>query len=339
MANRLHLSLLRKGAEVWNEWRQQHPNVKPDLHLADLRRRRLIEVDLRDANLAGANLAGANLGSADLSRADLRCADLRGAKLSQVRLTDADLTQADLSEAMLNDASLIEATLYRTKLARANLLNARLCGAILIGTHLQEANLKGCAVQGIFAWGLKLRGANQQDLVINHPRLPKITVDNLEIAQLVHLRLYRENYTRHFKWIPTKIITVLGHFSKDRLPFLSTIRQTLRQAGCIPLKIDCKARAAPDFGMLSAIASLSKYLLIDATEPCAAFSTFRDIVFPLATPVYCIKQRGFAKPSEGADGTELPESYFNPWFYNDPADLERVLQKHILTALRLEPAE
>ena len=36
MANQKHLAILKQGVEVWNKWRQEHPEVKPDLSDADL---------------------------------------------------------------------------------------------------------------------------------------------------------------------------------------------------------------------------------------------------------------------------------------------------------------
>jgi hypothetical protein len=52
MPNNKHVAILKKGAEIWNAWRDENPNIRPDLsHLngADLRR-----ADLRKANLIGA---------------------------------------------------------------------------------------------------------------------------------------------------------------------------------------------------------------------------------------------------------------------------------------------
>jgi hypothetical protein len=46
-----HVCILRQGAEVWNQWRQENPAVEPDLR----------DVNLRDTNLGGANLHRANL--------------------------------------------------------------------------------------------------------------------------------------------------------------------------------------------------------------------------------------------------------------------------------------
>lgn len=37
MANEKHLAILRQGVKTWNQWRQEHPEVTPDLTKADLR--------------------------------------------------------------------------------------------------------------------------------------------------------------------------------------------------------------------------------------------------------------------------------------------------------------
>ena len=37
MANQVHLDILKQGIEVWNKWRNEHPEIRPDLREADLR--------------------------------------------------------------------------------------------------------------------------------------------------------------------------------------------------------------------------------------------------------------------------------------------------------------
>jgi len=80
MANQEHLDILKQGVKVWNEWREQHPDISPDLSHLYLP--------------AGANLQGANLRGAKLYSATLREANLREAKLRGARLWDADLRDA-----------------------------------------------------------------------------------------------------------------------------------------------------------------------------------------------------------------------------------------------------
>jgi uncharacterized protein YjbI with pentapeptide repeats len=69
MANDNHAAQLMKGVAAWNAWRDENPNIHPDLsgaHLigADLRGAKLFEADLIRAKLNEANLLGANLSGA-----------------------------------------------------------------------------------------------------------------------------------------------------------------------------------------------------------------------------------------------------------------------------------
>lgn len=65
----------------------------------------------------------------------------------------------------------------------------------LVEANLERANLTGCKIYGISAWGVKLKDAIQRDMVITSlakPNEPVITVDNLEVAQFIYLLLYNE---------------------------------------------------------------------------------------------------------------------------------------------------
>ena len=74
--NQAHYDKLREGAEAWNKWREDHPDVKPDLqkadlNMADLQKVNLERADLEEANLRYTNFRGANLRRATLGRSDL----------------------------------------------------------------------------------------------------------------------------------------------------------------------------------------------------------------------------------------------------------------------------
>lgn len=156
--NEKHLAILRQGVEVWNKWREDNPNVIPDLNGANLKGAKLIEVNLSraslctanlsDAALSRANLAGADLSSAVLSGALLGVADLTGADLSSANLTGADLFRSDLSLTNLFGAKLTEAKLSGAKLSGANLYLANLSGANLVGADLKDANLRSTELKG-----------------------------------------------------------------------------------------------------------------------------------------------------------------------------------------------
>lgn len=62
MANQQHLDVLKQGAEAWNTWRKEHPDIQPDLSKANLK-----EADLNNNILWNANFSDANLSEAYLS--------------------------------------------------------------------------------------------------------------------------------------------------------------------------------------------------------------------------------------------------------------------------------
>jgi hypothetical protein len=135
-------------------------------------------------------LAEADLGGAHLTGANLWGADLRGASLGKVNLTEADLHQANLRE--------------------ADLSGARLGGATLVQTDLTGADLTGCRIYGVSAWKVKLDGAQQQNLIITPQDGPEVTVDNIEVAQFIHLLLHNEKIRHVIDTTTSKVVLILG---------------------------------------------------------------------------------------------------------------------------------
>ena len=99
MADKEHFELLMRDVDVWNRWRADNPNVKPDLTYAVMRGANLTMANLSGAQLREADLVLVNLRGADLRHADLSGANLVGARLMGVDLAYANIRGADLSTA------------------------------------------------------------------------------------------------------------------------------------------------------------------------------------------------------------------------------------------------
>jgi len=117
---------LNEGVKAWNNWRQEHPTVKPDLSRADL-----TSLDAGDAFPAGmslqsANLSGANLGGARLMSANFWSANLAGANLAETSLHFANFSGANLVGANLTDAVLFGASLDHAQLDISDMTGADL---------------------------------------------------------------------------------------------------------------------------------------------------------------------------------------------------------------------
>jgi uncharacterized protein YjbI with pentapeptide repeats len=212
MANQEHLAILKQGIEVWNEWRQKNPKVKPDLSGANLeyvnlQYANLDSADLNKANLTGANLNAANLNTANLNTANLTGADLNkanltganliiaflsSANLKDVNLTGANLQLATLNNATLNNVTLRGANLENADLSNADLTNANLTSAFLTGAFLIDANLIGVALENANLRGASLINANLSHATLSNASLinADLTNSNFSNANLNHVDLF-----------------------------------------------------------------------------------------------------------------------------------------------------
>lgn len=138
MADPEHLKILKGGVMFWNQWREDSPDIRPDLTYAPLGGWQLVK-----ANFDGANLSGADLVNANLRSAGLRGACLKGASLSYANLSNTNLIGADLSYAQLIDVNLSYAFPSKANLGEADLSYAHLIGADLYRSALNKANLVG----------------------------------------------------------------------------------------------------------------------------------------------------------------------------------------------------
>jgi hypothetical protein len=257
MANEEHVTQLRKGPDAWNAWRKENPDIDPDL--------------------SGANLLGANLRSADLSGANLQEADLSGANLREANLTEANLgyaslVEANLSAANLGYASLVEVYLHHADLSGAclsgaDLREANLQGATLINTDLTDADLTGCRIYGVSAWNLKLEGAKQQNLIITHLGEPKITIDNIEVAQFIYLMLNNQKVREVIDTITSKAVLILGRFTKERKPVLEALREELRQRKYLPILFDFdKPKSRNTDETITLLARMARFVVADISD-------------------------------------------------------------------------
>jgi hypothetical protein len=278
MANEEHIAQLRKGAVAWNAWRKENPDIRPDL--------------------IGANLRGANLRRTNLSETLLDEADLREAKLIKANLFKADLFRAQLRGADLREAKLIKANLFKADLDGANLIGtdltgADLQGAILVDTVLTDANLTGCRVFGVAAWGLKLNGTTQQNLIVTHHNEPEITVDDIEVAQFLHILLHNEKIRKVIDTIGKKGVLLLGRFTEGRIAILERLREKLRTLGFVPMVFNFDKPETKNFTeTVRLLCALSHFVIADITNPRSTPLELQATVPDVMVPFVPILQDG-----------------------------------------------
>ena len=140
MANPEHVKILEQGVEVWNRWREEKPEIKPDLSG---------EVQIGKV-FSGIHLEKANLIRSNFSDSDLTKADLHGAKIYETKFNSTNLTGTKISTTQLYKADLRNSNLQKTEivmslfqwsdLRKANFTKANLSGTKLIRTNVDGTN-------------------------------------------------------------------------------------------------------------------------------------------------------------------------------------------------------
>lgn len=366
-----HLRDLLRSADSWNSWRSANPANEVDLSDIDLSERdlrgidfsrmkmpgaRFVESDLRganfesavlrnaifyqaslagakflDAGLAGANFEDANLEGCDLRSAELVNAEMSGSRLTGARMFGADLEKADLSHAKLPGADLTSARLIGTDCTGADLSGANLQFSVLVNTNFSTSNLDKAMVFGIAAWGLDLEGASQNDLVVNADGESAITVDNVALAQLIHIIIKNSNMRYVIEEVTSKMVLILGRFSEERKQILDAIRDRLRQHGYVPILFDFdKPTSKGLIETILTISSMSRFVIADVSDPRSVPHELAVIVPPQPSlPVQPIKIRG-----EKVYAT-LPDLYEYPWFlplfeYDGLSHLMASMETHVI---------
>jgi uncharacterized protein YjbI with pentapeptide repeats len=293
-----------------------------DLRLANLERANLSGAGLRKANLSKAKLSdtffsfavlqsanlqgcdardsyfeGANLVNANLSRSRLRSALFNDANLSHANLSEAKLSYADfagsyvrscnLRAADLTGADLRGANLTEAYLQSAILKGAALDGSVLVSTDLRRANLSGCSVYGISAWDVRLEGAVQSDLLITRAEEAPLRVDDLEMAQFIHLLMSREKLRDVITTIGEKAVLILGRFT-ERKALLARMADKLRELKYLPMIFDFERPTNSDLTeTVKILAGLSRFVIADITNPRSVplelMATVPDYMVPFVT--------------------------------------------------------
>jgi len=156
LANKEHLAIIGRGIDVWNGWRDENPDIAPDLSGADLStvldcpshkvaftlNQFGIEVVIEGASLSGGDFSGADLHGANFHNTNLKKADFRGANLEQAKLTASAPVGANFEGANLSRADFSHSNLAWANLSEANLKETNLKGVILD----EETTLKGAKV-------------------------------------------------------------------------------------------------------------------------------------------------------------------------------------------------
>ncbi len=259
-------------------------------------------------------------------------ADLSGTNLNESKFYQANLGGADLSDSELNNVNFNWANLNGANLSRSNLHMANLFMTDMAGTNLEGANITSCWVHGIAAWRLKLEDATQRDLIITLPWEPIITVDNLEIAQFIHLLLYNEKIRHLIDTITSKVVLILGRFTPERKAILDAIREELKKRDYVPILFDFSKPDNRDITeTVTTLAHMARFIIADITDPKSIPLELQAIIPDLAVPVQPLLAEGSTEFSMFQDLRRKYHWVLQVHIYKDLDDLFSSLSEKVIS--------
>ncbi|HTI14596.1 MAG TPA: toll/interleukin-1 receptor domain-containing protein [Dictyobacter sp.] len=219
MANSQHLNILHQGVKKWNQWRQNHPEIIPDLQCASLPDLSLIDINFQRTNLKQANLSNAHLVRANLNNANLDQANLNQAKLRSAKLKATSLYQTNLSGAKMCETSLYKTCFHETILTQTNMYHATFFKTLLLNVNLQQTiNLKDTFHMGPSTIGI-------DTIQLSQGKIPDVFLDRAGVSEhfLKAMRTFgREPFAYHSCFIS---------YSSKNQEFTKQLYQDLRAAG------------------------------------------------------------------------------------------------------------
>ena len=341
MANLEHLNILRQGVVAWNHWRKTNPTIKPDLSHACLMG--LLRDESKGPLQKGerTNFSGIDLSSTNLRNAILEYVVLDKAHLEEADLEEANLKYANFKEAHLENAVLKEANLRSADLSGANLSGANLMRASLVETNLEGAILTDCNIYGVAVWGVKVNNETAQSglRIANYNESP-LTVDNLKVAQFLYLIINNKEIREAIDTISSKVVLILGRFTKERKSVLDALREELgRQKDdngnqkYIPVIFDF---AKPDIQNyiepVTTLAQMARFVIADFTDSKQVNREVPAIVNTSSVPILPLWQIGYSKEWTPGDFGNV-RSVLEMYEYKDKDSLLATLSENILAPL------
>lgn len=225
--------------------------------------------DLTQASMSGLKCIETNFSRADLSRALLHASTVFGCIFDQADLEAASLEGALLNGSSFRKARLLSAHCGVSDLTGCDLRDADLSSAHFIKTKLGDADLTGARIYGANCWDVEISHKTiQRDLIVTQLKDPTISVDDIRVAQFVHLLLTNANLRTVIDTIGQKAVLILGRFGGGGIEVLHAVRRGLREAGYLPMIFEFARPENKTYtDTVRTLAGLSRFVVVDLSGP------------------------------------------------------------------------
>lgn len=294
MSNPAHIDIFKQGPTVWNTWREENPNIKPDLsdinfesdvHTYesfydtpqfedyDLSKMQLNRIVARNSHFFNCDFSGSHMSFSDLCFSSFQSCDFSSAvmavtKIGSASFNSCDFTKSDLSYCSAEDTDFSDSKFILSKLSNMSLVKANFSNTIIDRAR----------VYGISAWDLDLTSSDQKNIYILEEGT-NITVPSIELAQFISLLINNTKIRDFIDTITSKMVLILGRFTPERKIILDELKNELQRRDYLPVIFDFEGPTNRDVGeTIISLASLSKFVIADISSPKSIPQELESIV-------------------------------------------------------------
>ena len=168
-------------------------------------------------------------------------------------------------------------------------------------------------------------------MIITRGAEPEITVDDIEVAQFIYLMLNNRKIRKVIDTITSKIVLILGCFTKERKAVLDALRDELRKRNYLPVLFDfSKPTSRTTDETITLLARMARFVIADISDAKSVLQELEAIVKELpSVPVQPVIIASQDEP--GMFDSYRPYPWFLPVHrYNTPAQLLNELSDRVI---------
>jgi hypothetical protein len=266
-------------------------------------------------------MCGSDLNVSDFTGADLTGADFAGAYLHDAIFQRSKLHGAFLKTARLEGCRFLDSDLSSVNLELVNLVGARVDGSILDGAE----------VYGASVWDLEGEPRSSRAIAITDPNGSRIVVDDIRVAQFIHLITTSSNLRKVIEATTTTAVLILGRFSADGLRTIDAIRDELRRRGMVPIVFDFESPTSRNVSeTIGLLARLCRFVVADLTDARSVQQELSLIAPNTRVPIATVIRRGESPWSMFADLGQMYHWVLPPIEFDGPIQLAKALDTLVL---------
>lgn len=235
------------------------------------------ETQINNATLEKCDFTGSRIQASFFTGSNLKGAKFYKCDLEDSSFEDCDLRFADFQDTYLLQSNFKKCHCYGTNFRNANLkyanfewatiIESDFTSAILNDIDFSKTTIKYCKIYGIAAWNLKLDNSTLSNFTISKEGDAKITVDDIEMAQFIHLLINNQKIRYVINTITSKAVLILGRFYEERKNVLDILRNELHKKDLVPIIFDFKPSENRDLTeTVQLLANMSKFIIADLTD-------------------------------------------------------------------------